>query len=170
MTVAKPRLRVSAPTGPAPSGRGFYQLEEESLYVQIGSFNEQHSFFSWLESDTVRFDIDKKGRLVFIEVDLPRRHWPKADSIPMPVGATSGDIRFLDFRSRLSTPQITTSHMCRRMLLEFASETNSRFIYLANSVIAGLDDMDRLVSVLIDDICDDLAGQEISAFRKSLTA
>ena len=66
----KINLKIETPAGPIPSGRGFYQLDEEILFVQIGLFLNSRKFFSYLETDNLLLDIDRNGRLIFIELDL----------------------------------------------------------------------------------------------------
>ena len=46
MASQKIQLRIDTPTGPIKSGRGFYQLDEESLFIQIGLFTEKKHFFN----------------------------------------------------------------------------------------------------------------------------
>ncbi len=66
MSSPKIQLRIDTPTGPTKSGRGFYQLDEESLFVQIGLFTEKKHFFNYLENEIVLFDLDRTGQLIFI--------------------------------------------------------------------------------------------------------
>ena len=47
------KLKISAPIEPIPPGRGFYQLEEDSLLVQVGVFDRRRRFFSYLQSEHV---------------------------------------------------------------------------------------------------------------------
>ena len=51
-------LKINSPTGPLRAGRGFYQLEDEALFVQIGLFTEKRHFFNYLENDRLLFDIN----------------------------------------------------------------------------------------------------------------
>ncbi len=44
MSLSEIQLRIDTPTGPTKAGRGFYQLDEESLFVQIGQFTESKHF------------------------------------------------------------------------------------------------------------------------------
>ena len=94
------KLRISTPTEPIPPGRGFYQLEEDSLYVQIGLFSRDRRFFSYLESKNTRLDFDREGRLIFIEVDLPRRQWPVDLQLTRPVVAEAVRDFFSNERNR----------------------------------------------------------------------
>lgn len=160
-------LRIITPAEPIVLGRGFYQLEEESLYVQIGNFDIEHRFFSWLESDTVRLELDRFGRLIFIEVDSPRRNWIVDCTVTAPDVVESAAIRWIDFRADLPDPKIITNSLRTSMSLQFGANQPERFFYAADSVIIGVSADNRLVSIWIDAISDDLAGAEIAAFRRS---
>ena len=97
MPVKAAELRITTPTGPTSPGRGFYQIEEDRLFVQIGLFEPERRFFSFLDAKRVRLDLDRKARLIFIDVWLPRRHWtinttctsPTTRNWPMRAGSIS---------------------------------------------------------------------------------
>ncbi|HWR82864.1 MAG TPA: hypothetical protein VN285_06155 [Candidatus Deferrimicrobium sp.] len=163
------KVRISPPTEPIVPGRGFYQLEEESLYVQIGPFSRQHRFFSYIESDTVRFDLDRQGYLIFIEIATPRRRWQVVPNLKPPSAVEMADIRWLDFRERMLSPVLITTPDKSLLQLRFGTAASPlHYYYLAESIIAQVDKDDSLAAVWITDIVDDIAGQEIGAFRKGL--
>jgi hypothetical protein len=166
---AKPlKLRISTPTEPIVPGRGFYQLEEESLYVQIGPFDQRRKYFSALESPTTRLEFDRNGRLIFIELLVPRRQWTVDDSITPPKIVEPADIRWLDFRQAIADPVIATVPDRSQVRFVFRPDGSPRNFYLAESVIAQVTSDDALSSLWVVDIVDDLAGEEISAFRKAM--
>ena len=99
-------LKINAPTEKLPLGRGFYQLEEEILFLPVEYPNEKIRFFSYLESDTISLHIDRNGRLIFIELSLPRRRWEFRENLVLPEKSKSADIRFLDFRQRFVDPKV----------------------------------------------------------------
>ena len=68
-------VKVDAPIGDTPPGRGFYQIEEDSLYVPVGSTEATRKPFSYLDGEYVQMDFDRMGRLMLIEVGLSRRSW-----------------------------------------------------------------------------------------------
>jgi len=170
MTAADLRLRISTPTEPIPPGRGFYQLEEDALYVQVGLFSASRHFYSFLECDSVRFDLDRNGRLIFIEVAVARRRWPVVPPLVAPPIVEPADIRWLDFRSEIPPPTLATNRKRTMLRLAFADRLPARAYYLAEDVVAQVDQHDRLAAIWIVDITDDLAGQEIGAFRKHFRA
>lgn len=147
-------------------GRGFYQLEEDALYVQIGLFDPCYRFFSYLESETVRLELDRQARLIFIEVTRPRRHWEVSEDMQFPVVAEIADLRWLDFRENIQEPRLATDSSRTLLHLQFCTDLPTRNFYLTPNVIAQVDSADRLAAIWIDNIEDDLAGREIASFRK----
>jgi len=166
MPVAQLRLRISTPTEPIPPGRGFYQLEEDALYVQIGLFSARRHFYSFLENDLLRLDLDKTGRLIFFEVSLPRRRWPVEEYLTPPTVIEPADIRWLEFRDRIPETTLATNKRQGLLRIGLSDQEAVRNYYLAKDVIVQVDQLDRAVAFWVTDIVDDLAGQEIGAFRK----
>ena len=159
-------LKISAPTGVTSPGRGFYQLEEETLFIQIGLFSDRHRFFSFIEAGHTRFDVDRTGCLLFIELDLSRRHWSVSPALIPPREIQSADIRFLLFREDIPPPKIITNPAKTYLKLDFLPPALPRYYYLGDHVIATVNENDCLSSIWVTSITDDLAGQEILAFRK----
>ncbi len=166
MSVSALKLRINTPTGEPLPGRGFYQLEEESLYVQIGQFSRKHRFFSYLESEQVRLDLDKEGRLLFIEVSCPRLHWKVDDRVKPPTRTVPADIRWLDFRKCMDNPELLTDRHHTLLLLRFLHQFPVRNYHLAKSVIVDVTNEDLLAAIWVSDIVNDMAGQKIAEFRK----
>ena len=168
MPLDRLKLRISTLTEPILPGQGFYQLEEDTLYVQIGSFSKQRRFFSYLESENVRCDLDREGRLIFVEVGVPRHVWKIDSVIRPPTVIEPADIRWLDFRERVEEPELLTDAEKRCLLLRFANEATLKSYYLAEKVIAQVNEHSELSALWITEIVDDLAGQEIKSFRKKI--
>ncbi len=164
MLTEAPGLQVYAPTNGTSPGRGFYQLEEDTLYVPIGD-SSSSPFFSWLESDQVKMDLDRMGRLLLIEVNLPRRRWKIDPDLTMPSNAVSADIRWMDFRETLEPPVIRTNAERSCLRLCFSDHTPTRTFALAEDVTMETDAEDQVVSIWVRSIEDDLAGQEFKRFH-----
>ncbi len=162
-----PRLQVYAPTNGIMPGWGFYQLEDDTLYVPIGAPKGRH-FFSYIESEYVRLDLDKMGRLLLFEVDFPRRRWTTIDDMKIPTGGVSADLRWLDFRETIKTPEILTDDLRQTLQLRFSRHTPSQTYNLADEIILQADEDDRVVSIFVSLIYDDLAGQGIKHFRQQI--
>jgi hypothetical protein len=160
------KLRILTPAqGPVP-GRGFYQLDEDSLYVPVGPPEQHRRFFSFLESEQVRLDMDKDGRLLFIEVSSGRHTWTVVDELPLPTDTPPADVRWLDYRSSIPNPRLLCDQSRQTLLIKFSDALPSRHVLLAESVILTSDRQDHLVSILVTDIVDDVAGRSIARFGK----
>jgi len=168
MGVATLTLRIDTPTGTLHPGRGFYQQDEEALYVQVGEVSRQRRCFSYLESETVRFDLDQQGQLMGIEVAQARRRWQIQKRLPLPRIAEPADIRWLDFREQMPEPELIRNGAGNRLLLRFASSESWRWYLPAENIHVQVDPDGRLAALLISDIVDDFAGKGISRFRKHL--
>ena len=160
------KLRISPPIGDLLPGRGFYQLEEDSLYVQIAPFSNSYRFFSYLESEHVRFDLDREGRLLFVEVNCPRRHWRVVEDMSCPLHPQEADIRWLRFRSQMANTELFTNQSRTALVVRFAPADETRTYRLTESVLLEIGRDSTLAAVWITDIVDDLAGQCIAAYRR----
>ena len=160
------KVVISPPSRKNQPGRGFYQLEEDSLYVPIGGYSTNRRFFSSIESETVRFDMDKNGELLFIEVSLPRKKWKVDQSLTVPLHATPADIRWLDFRADFDSPPVTTSPDRLIVCVTLSNDKPTETHYLAESVILETVNGKQACRIWITQIVDDAGGREIAAFRK----
>jgi hypothetical protein len=166
MPNASLKVVINAPTRTAQPGRGFYQLEEDSLYVPLGGYDANRRFFSFIESPTVRLDFDKTGELLFIEVSLPRKNWRVDDSLTPPKHAAAVDLSWLDFRAQIDDPAILTNKQRSSVCVKFTDEFPSSAYHLAESVIAEVTAKSHVCRIWVTEIVDDVAGREISAFRQ----
>jgi hypothetical protein len=169
MSVKTINVNVTTPSVTIPRGRGFYQLEEEELYLPlIHAAKQKAKFFSYLESENISLQFDREGRLIFIEITLPRRRWEERADLALPHKARTADIRFLDFRNSLPPARIFCDPTGQSLMLRFAHSTNGPLYYLAENLIAQLDNNNHLTAIYATDITDDLAGREIAFWRKSI--
>ncbi len=168
MSIRKLTVKIKTPTGMVPPGRGFYQCEEDTLYVQTGLFRPERRFFSYLESRHVRFDIDRFGRLMMIEVNYPRRRWSVCNEINLPPIIETADVRWLDFRADMAEPEIFTNRNRDLLWLCFDRSHSRSWVQIAESVLLQIDRHSHVTGVLINDIVDDLAGRELAAYRRHL--
>ncbi|NOY89461.1 MAG: hypothetical protein GXO93_08785 [FCB group bacterium] len=162
------QLLISTPTESIPSGRGFYQQDESTLFVPIGAFSMKQRFFSYLESPHIRFDINRQGRLMFMEISVPRHQWQKKEKLLPPLIVERADIRWLNFREQIEEPKLFTNTTKSVIKLQFDANRETSNYYLADSVIAQVNSNNELTSIWVIDIVDDFAGKKIRAFRKNL--
>lgn len=168
MTVDGIRLRIAAPTDLFLQGRGFYQVEEDSLYVQLQPSETNSRVFSYLESDNLRIDIDQAGRILFIELNDGRHTWTIDESLSVPSSLGYADIRCLEFRFCIPPPILATNNARSVVALTFGSAAVDRSYRIADSVILQTSAGNFLNRIIVTDIVDDLAGREIAAFRQSI--
>ena len=160
------QLKISTPSEPIRPGRGFYQLEEDALFVQVSLFTERKHFFNYLENEKLQFDLDREGNLIFIEVDYPRRHWEIDEKLKAPARAEAAEIKWLHFREELPDAKFLTNQNKSILKLEFSKSKSPLFYYLADSVIAETDKNNHLTAIWVTEITDDFAGKEIAEFRQ----
>ncbi len=161
-------LRINTPAEVLPSGRGFYQLEEEELYFPIEYPNQRVRFFSFLDSETVSLHLDKSGQLIFVELTLPRRRWKYKEHLIAPEKAKPADIRFLDFRKSMTAPEIFCDKTRETLMFRFLKSPSVNNFRLAENLIVQVNEKNNLVALWLSNIVDDIAGREISAWRRTL--
>jgi len=168
MATVTPIVKVLAPAEKTPFGRGFYQLEEEALYLPVEYPEGRLKFFSFLDSKTTSFHLDRDGRLIFIEITLPRRRWRVRDNFIPPDRAEAVDLRWLDFRETIAAPTVFCNTRRDQVMLRFGRGPAVRNVRPAENLIAQIGADNRLVTIWAFDIVDDLAGREIAGWRRAV--
>jgi hypothetical protein len=135
--VIRPRIIVEAPTADIQPGRGFYQLEEDALHVQIAEYDRKRRMFSFLESEKSRLDFDRTGKLIFIELMVPRRQWTVWQDFRVPEHARPAVLRWVDFRKPLKPPQLFTDPHRLHLCMEFGGDDGDEVYRIAGSVLVG---------------------------------
>jgi len=171
MAITTPEIHTRTPSENMeiiPSGRGFYQLEEEVLYIPVEYPNNQKRFYSYLDSETISLQLDRAGRLIFIEVNIPRRRWSIKESFVSPESANSVEARFQDFRASLVDPKVFCDKNKNELLILFDNQPAKENIFLAENLIAQITSSGLLTTIWVSDIVDDMAGREIASWRHSI--
>jgi len=171
MSITTPEIQIRTPAGKMekiPSARSFYQLEEESLYLPVEYPDNQKRFYSYLDSETVSLHLDRAGRLIFIEVDIPRRRWDIKENFVPPEVADPFEARFLDFRKTMTTPKVFCDNNRDNLLILFDHQAAEQNIYLADNLIAQITSAGFLTAIWAFDFTDDMAGREIASWRYSI--
>ena len=163
------KLRISTPVQPIPHGLGFYQIEEESLHVQLGGGFEFRRFFSYIDSPVSRFDLDRQGHLMFLELPVSKRQWEIVEELPSSEMVEPADIRWLVFRKSIAAPKLFTDQNHSRLLVQFSDEPVQCYYYLADSVIVQVSACRNAVGIMINEIVNDSAGKKIAQFRRALS-
>ncbi len=166
MPLNRIKLRISAPTKLNRLSRGFYQIEEEKLYVQIGQFAKTGQYFSYLESKNCRLEIDRHGYLIFIVITTPRRNWNIMNNLDIPSPASERDVKFIPFRKTIKPPQIQTTPDQKDLKICFFESTETICLKLNDYIMIEVNSSDELAAIWIINILDDLAGKKLASFRK----
>ena len=157
------KVVIKTPDGYGAVSRGFYQVEEDSLYVPL---HPAGKFFSYLDSPQATFDIDNAGRLLFLHIHTPREAWDIFDQTKPPVISNPADIRFMDFRNTLPAfrPETAADKSWLRLRFEDSRQTVS--YQAAENLIFEITTEATLASIWIMAIDDDRAAQGMARWRK----
>lgn len=155
-------VAIKTPVAFPPASRGFYQVEEEVLYVPVFPSGE---FFSYLDSPRLQIDVDRIGRLLFMHVLVPRRHWRVDRGFHIPSGPTEADIRFLDFRSGLPAASIFANTGRTMLRVRFQTVGDITSYRLADHIIVDLAPDNTIASIWVTAIDDDRAARGMAAWR-----
>ncbi len=168
MTVRRLKVTTRTPDAGTPRARGFYQMEEDTLYFPIETGQIRSRYYSFLDSEFVSLQLDRDGKLIFVEITLPRRRWQVEPNLVHPEQSVAGDIRFLDFRERFDEPEILCDDDRQTVYINFSSRPARVTYRLADNVLVQVDAHDHVTAVWLTGIIDDRAGKKISAWRKAL--
>ncbi|MDD4052276.1 MAG: hypothetical protein PHR28_10330 [candidate division Zixibacteria bacterium] len=163
--MAPPRIVIQTPAAESRFSRGFYQVEEDALYVPL---YPARTFFSYLDSDLLSLQTDNQGQLVFLQLLLPRPNWIANPSIAWPDVSLTADVRLLDFRNQLPEIGVETSPDRSLVRIAFASETEAVAYRLTETLICEVTPNARLTAIWIREIEDDRAAARMAAWRKGM--
>ncbi len=168
MTVRRLKVTTRTPDAGIPRARGFYQLEEDTLYFPVETGGSRSRYFSFLDSEFVSLQLDRDGRLIFVEITLPRRRWQVEPNLVHPERSVPADIRFLDFRENFGEPEILCDIDFQTVYIKFNSRPARLTYRLADNILVQVDTHDHVTALWLTGIADDRAGKNISAWRKAL--
>jgi hypothetical protein len=158
----KVAIAIKTPVALPPAGRGFYQVEEELLYVPVFPSGE---FFSYLDSQQLQIDIDRVGRLLFMHVLVPRRQWRVDRNLRAPADAAEADIRFLDFRSKLPEAGLSCNPDRSLLRIRFQSIRKVTSYRPADHLIVDMAPDNTVAAIWVTAIDDDRAARGMAAWR-----
>lgn len=173
-----PIVNISTPAVIDRFSRGFYQQDENLLYVPIYPGGD---FFSYLdttveESDhrdnrSLFFDIDRAGNLTFIKLHMARKKWPIQDEIKAPQSILAADVRFKQFREQMSHFDLVTNREKNCLCLIFAPENEGGAVYrITDNLIIEMTGTSSMSRLWILDIVDDRCARQMSIWRKQIRA
>lgn len=159
------KVVIKTPAAQQPVCRGFYQVEEDSLYVPL---YPEGKFYSFLDSHQVIFDIDQNGRLLFLQVLTPRRKWAIRNNLKPPMNQHPADIRFLGFREIIPEAKLETSPDHSWLRLLYQKSPNASAYRVADHLLFELAEDKTLASIWIMAIENDRAARAMAAWRKQM--
>lgn len=158
-----PNVVTRTPIRISPA-RGFYQVEERSLIVRAALDDRRP--VNLLTAGQVTFSINAQGELIAIEVPIPREQW-RIDDAVQPIRIAAGaSVHWLDFRTPLAEVALSASRDGRSLRLSWETSEPGDWTQMASTLFGRLHGS-RLLALQIDEIEDDLAGQQQAAFLQS---
>jgi len=159
------RLKLITPAENHIHSRGFYQEEEESLYVPLYPGGR---FFSYLDGDNIRLDIDNKGRLLFLSLNIPRRRWIKVPRLRFPAVPGSASMKIINFRDRLPRARIYSSLNIQNLHISLFKEPVENTYQLTPSLLIETGTNNNLTGFWIKGVEEDRAALKMAAWRKHM--
>jgi hypothetical protein len=165
MNPVLPRLTIQTPAAVSRSSRGFYQVEEDALYVP---FYPARPFFSYLDSDQLSLQTDNKGQLIFLQLTCPRAGWAIDPALTWPEIPLTADIRLLEFRDQLPEVRVMASPDKSLVRIAFATDVETVAYRLTENATCEVTPDARLAAIWIGRIEDDRAAAGMAAWRKQM--
>ncbi len=165
MTAVPPRIVIQTPATEPRFSRGFYQVEEDALYVPL---HPARPFFSYLDSERLSLQTDNRGQLVFLQLMLPRVGWIVHPTLAWPATPLTADIRLLDFREQLPEVQVETSPDRSLVRIFFDTGAQTTAYRLTETLTGEITPDARLTAIWIWGIEDDRAAAKMAAWRKKM--
>jgi hypothetical protein len=159
------KVVVKSPAPKHPHSRGFYQVEENILYVPLYPGGR---FYSYLDSPQAIFDVDNRGRVLFFQILTPRNRWIIQNGIKPPTGLNQADIRFLDFRATLPEMRVETSSNQSWLRFVFSEDGKTLSYSVAEDLIFEITSDSTLAAIWLTAIEADRAARAMAAWRKQI--
>ena len=160
------QLKTSEIARPFPF-RAFYDSTGDTLSVGI---KQKGKFGISIEADDISFDLTKDGKLLNIDVWIPRKNWTVDKAIHPPEEIEKASVVFVSKKVQTEPIAYVTDPKKTLLCIRFASERVSRFITPATSLIFELNAKDQLIGLWITQIEEDINFQKESEWRRSIKA
>ena len=183
-----PRVQIQTPAAKSYYSRGFYQIEEDILYVPIVPGER---FFSYLDSaeillpdkksamfsaenepppiGRISLDIDRSGHLLFLCILTPQKHWRRTRTLLPPSPLESADVRFIDFRQTVSTAEIETNDDGSLLRVSLSGEQKNTPYQIAENLIFEISSDSRLAAIWILQVTSDRAARGMAEWRREIS-
>jgi hypothetical protein len=160
------RLAISE-SDKVPSAKGFYDAMEKSLNFVI-KFDGK--FFSYIQGQDYSLDLDKKGRLLGIEIYKSRDEWTTDKEMVLPKKIEKRQIHIKEHRLEVEPLGFFTNNGKNQVCLRFTKEKVSYLYQVAQNLLFEVNVMDELSAVWLLDLVDDFGFKKEMKYRKELNS
>jgi len=144
-------------------GRGFYDNVENVLNYVLKT---KGKFDSYVQSEHLSIDIDKKGGLLNVEVALERNLWKIDSKLKAPHETPLKKLKFIDTRLNISGESYLTNEAKDLLLIRFADENHVKTYEIAENLLADVNVVSELAGIWIINLQDDYGFKSEMAFRR----
>jgi len=148
-----------------PQAKGFYDLMENLLNFPIKT---EGKFHSYIQSEYLSIDTDKKGFPLNVEVSCPRDDWTADPRIVVPSGTKKSKLHFLDHRLDISGESYFTNEKKNLLYICFAQDRHVKTFEIAENILADVNLVNELVGLWLLNIEEDYEFKAEMAFRKGV--
>jgi uncharacterized protein YuzE len=150
-------------TNKIPIGKGFYDNAEGILNFAIKTRGKFHSY---IQSDCLSIDLDKKGGLLNIEVSVDREAWAAESELVPPDDVAIKKLCFLDYRLNIEGESYHTNQSKDLLYICFSDDDQVKTYEIAENLLADVNLVNELAGLWILNLVDDFGFKSEMAFRK----
>lgn len=158
---------LSAPLSRPLPCKAFYDLVGDTLSVGI---KQRGKFKRSIDGEEFSFDLTRDGKLLNIDVWLPRNVWETEKAIHPPEDTDLEMVRFASTDAEVDAPHFLTNEARSLLYLQFSRQRVARFLAPAKPLIFELNSQNDLVGLWILEIEDDINFQKEGLWRQSVRA
>jgi hypothetical protein len=144
-------------------GKGFYDNYEGVLNFAVKTRGKFHSY---IQSDFLSIDLDKKGELLNIEVSMVRDMWSRERGLAPPQDVPLKKIRFLDYRLNIEGETYHTDESGQLLYICFSEDNHVKTYEIAENLLADVNVVNELAGLWILGVVDDYGFRSEMAFRR----
>ena len=142
---------------------GFYDNYENILNFAIKTRGKFHSY---IQSESLSIDLDKKGKLLNIEVMEAKDLWIPDNRLQVPDDVPFKVLRFLNYRLNISGELYLTNEARNLLYIRFSENDHVKTYEIAENLMADVNLVNELAGLWILNLVDDYGFKNEMAFRK----
>jgi len=148
-------------------GKAFYDNAEHLLNYVLKTRGKFHSY---IQSDHLSMDIDKKGQLLNIEVGLDKVSWVVRDDLTVPTEVPLRKLRFPDYRLDIECEEYFTNDSKDMLYIRFAEDKHVKTYEIAENLFADVNLVSELAGFWLLGVDEDYGFKKEMAFRRGSKA